>query len=99
MSIVQNDAFFAEGTRFLTPRAFNFVLDSELKRAVRSQSFLTLVIVEARREWDGMMVDADLGTVAAVARVVGNEVRDTDLIGSVENGTLSLALLDADYDN
>ena len=93
------DTFFAEGTRLLTPHAFDFVLDSELKRAVRSQSFLTLIVVDTRREWAGLMVDADEGTVAAVARVVGHEVRDTDLLGSVENGKLSLALLDADYDS
>ena len=96
---MSHDAFFAEGTRFLTPDAFDFVLDNELKRAVRSQSFLTLVVMETSREWDGMTVDADQGTVTAVGRVVGHEIRDTDLLGSVENGKLSLALLDADYDN
>ena len=31
-------------SRVLTPGAFEFVLDSELKRAVRSQNFLTLVV-------------------------------------------------------
>ena len=37
--------FFAEGSRLLTPNAFEFVLDGELKRAVRSQNFLTLVVL------------------------------------------------------
>lgn len=94
-----NDEFFAEGTRLLTPHAFAFVLDSELKRAVRSQNFLTLIVLEARREWDGLTMDADEGTVSEVARIVGHEVRDTDLIGAVENGKMSLVLLDADYDS
>ena len=93
------DQFFEEGTRLLTPRAFDFVLDGELKRAVRSQTFLTLVVLETRREWDGMMVDADEGTVGEVARIVGHEVRDTDLLGVTDHGALSLVLLDADYDN
>ena len=50
--------------KLLTPAAFEFVLDSELKRAVRSQNFLTLVTVEASREWEGMTVTADDGTAA-----------------------------------
>lgn len=93
---MRSDDFFEEGTRLLTPPAFDFVLDSELKRAVRSQSFLTLVVLEARREWDGLTMDADEGTVSEVARIVGHEVRDTDVLGALQNGRLVLVLLDAD---
>ena len=94
-----NDAFFEDGgSRLLTPNAFEFVLDGELKRAVRSQNFLTLVVLEARREWDGVTMTADEGTVEEVAGIVGHEVRDTDLLGRTEHG-LSLVLIDADYDN
>src|SRR5205823_8304981 len=78
---------------------FEFVLDGEMKRAVRSQNYLTLVVLEAHREWDGMSVTADSGTLEKVANIVGHEVRDTDLLGSTENGVLSLVLLDADFDN
>ena len=94
-----SDAFFQEGSRLLTANAFDFVLDGELKRAVRSQNFLTLVVVETRREWDGITVNADEGTVEKVAQLLGHEVRDTDLLGFTNSGTLSLALLDADYSN
>jgi GGDEF domain-containing protein len=52
--------------------------------------------VEARRQWDGMTVTADAGTMGEVARILCHEVRDTDLLGSVENGGLWLALLDTD---
>ena len=93
------DRFFEEGTRLLTPHAFDFVLDSELKRAVRAQNFLTLVMVEARREWDGLTVDADRGTVGDVAAILGHEIRDTDLLGLPDNGVLALVLLDADYES
>jgi GGDEF domain-containing protein len=96
---MSNDAFPDEGSRLLTPHAFEFVLDGELKRAVRSQNFLTLVVLEARREWDGVTMTADEGTVEEVAGIVGNEVRDTDLLGYTEHGELSLVLIDADYDN
>lgn len=96
---MKSDDLFDEGTRLLTPHAFDVVLDSELKRAVRSQSFLTLVVLEARREWDGLTMDADEGTVGDMARIVGHEVRDTDLIGGVRSGRLLLVLLDADDDS
>src|SRR5947208_10851648 len=94
-----SSAFYEEGGRLLTPGAFEFVLDSELKRAVRSQNFLTLVTVEASREWEGMMVTADEGTLHEVADIIGREVRDTDLIGHTEKGTLALVLLDADFEH
>lgn len=94
------DQFYErEGSRLLTPGAFGFVLDTELKRAIRSQNFLTLVVVEARREWEGLEVTADDGTVEAVAQVIGREVRETDLMGRTDTGTLSLVLLDADFDS
>jgi hypothetical protein len=93
------DTFFGTGARVLAPNAFEYVLDGELKRAVRSQNFLTLVVLEASREWDGLTVSADEGTVEEVASVVGHEVRDTDLLGLAENGTLSLVLLDSNYEN
>src|SRR6476660_5638193 len=91
--------FYEENSKLLTPGAFEFVLDSELKRAVRSQNFLTLVTLEASREWEGMMVTADDGTVQEVAQLISKEVRDTDLLGHTERGTLALVLLDADFDH
>jgi GGDEF domain-containing protein len=92
-------SFYEKGSRLLTPGAFEFVLKSELKRAVRSQTFLTLVVVEMTREWEGMSVTADDGTLQEVASLIGREVRATDLLGHSEGGTLALVLLDADLEN
>jgi GGDEF domain-containing protein len=94
-----SSSFYEEGTKLLTPGAFEFVLDSELKRAVRSQNFLTLVVLEAAREWDGVLVTADDGTVHEVAQIIGKEVRDTDLLGHTDKGMLALVLLDADFEH
>jgi hypothetical protein len=94
-----SSSFYEEGSKLLTPGAFEFVLDSELKRAVRSQNFLTLVVLEAAREWEGMMMSADDGTVYQVAQIIGKEVRDTDLIGHTDRGVLALVLLDADFEH
>ena len=94
-----NDSLFDDRARLLTPHAFEFVLDGELRRAVRSQNYLTLVTVETSREFDGMTVAADQGTVGEVAQIIRNEVRDTDVLGVTTHGLLSLVLLDADYEN
>src|SRR5688572_20430949 len=94
-----SSSFYEEGSRLLTPGAFEFVLDSELKRAVRSQNFLTLVTVETSREWEGMMVTADDGTLHEVAQIISREVRDTDLLGHTDKGTIGLVLLDSDFDH
>jgi GGDEF domain-containing protein len=90
---------FDEDSKLLTSGAFAFVLDSELKRAVRSQSYLTLITVEASREQDGAIESADDGTLRQVAQVIGREVRDTDLLGHTDRGTLALVLLDADFEH
>ena len=91
--------FYEENSKLLTQGAFEFVLDSELKRAVRSQNDLTLVTVEASREWEGMTVTADDGTLQEVAQLIGREVRDTDLIGHTDRGTIALVLLDSDFEH
>jgi hypothetical protein len=92
-------SFYEDNSKILTAGAFAFVLDSELKRAVRSQNFLTLVTLEASREWEGMTMTADEGTIQEVADIVGREIRDTDVLGHTDRGTLALVLLDSDFDN
>ena len=92
-------SFYEESSKLLTSGAFEFVLDNELKRAVRSQSYLTLVTVETGREWEGMTVTADDGTLQEVALIIGSEVRDTDLLGHTGRGVLAIVLLDADFEH
>ena len=93
------NAFVQGPSRLLTPDAFEFVLDGEIKRAVRSQSYLTLVIFEIRREWEGMTVTADPEMVDELVQVVRPEVRDSDLLGSTKAGLLSLILLGTDHES
>jgi hypothetical protein len=92
-------SFFEEGSKLLPPGAFEVVLEGELRRAVRSQSFLTLVVVETRCEWAGTMVAADDGIVLKIAQIIGKEVRDTDLLGRPKRGSLALLLIDANLDD
>jgi GGDEF domain-containing protein len=84
----------------LTPEAFDFVLTNELKRAVRSQNFLTLVLLEPslRGAAAGGNGERDQA-VREIARLVSREVRETDLLSHTDKGRLSVVLLDADMHN
>ena len=87
------DPFLEEDLRVLTPEAFDFVLNNELKRAVRSQNFLTLLLLEpTSAESPSERVPA----LRQIARIVSREVRETDLLSRTPEGQLSVVLLDAD---
>jgi diguanylate cyclase (GGDEF)-like protein len=94
------DPFLEEDFRVLTPEAFEFVLNNELKRAVRSQNFLTLVLVEPtiRGVAAGGNGERDLA-VREIARLISRDVRETDLLSHTGHGQLSVVLLDADLQN
>jgi hypothetical protein len=94
------DPFLDDDYRVLTSEAFDFVLGNELKRAVRSQNFLTLVHV--RPEISGAPPGGNLEREQAVqqlARLISRDVRETDLLAQTGTGCLSLVLLDADLQN
>ena len=72
----------------LTTETFEFVLSNELKRAVRSQNFVTLVLMEPG--------GAESATAAReIANVVSRELRETDLLATDER-MVQMVLLDAD---
>jgi GGDEF domain-containing protein len=84
--------FFDETLRVLTPEAFEFVLSNELKRALRSQDLLTLVLLDATAE----SATSEDQPMADMARLVGDELRGTDLIARTGDRQLSLVLFDSD---
>src|SRR5688572_4341121 len=92
------DPFLEEDLRVLTPEAFEFVLNNELKRAVRSQNFLTLLLVEPTPQSGDIPPDR-APAVRQIARIVSREVRETDLLSQTREGQLSVVLLDADLQN
>ena len=94
------ERFLEDDFRVLTPEAFEFVLNNELKRAVRSQNFLTLVVVEPmlRGVPAGPTGERD-EAVRDVAKLGSREVRETDLIARTDRGQLSVVLLDSDLQN
>ena len=88
MHMMTGGAFYEDDSKLLTSGAFEFVLDSELKRAVRSQNYLTLVTLEATREWEGMAVTADAITTSTV-RLLGPD----DVLVSFQRPALEEARL------
>jgi len=94
------DPFLEEDFRVLTPEAFEFVLTNELKRALRSQNFVTLLVVEpAFQGVPGGGNGERARAVREVARLISRDVRETDLISHTSHNQLSVVLLDADLDN
>ena len=91
-----SDPFLQEDFRVLTPEAFDFVLNNELKRAVRSQNFLTLLLVEPTPQRPDQVRE---DVVREIARLVSREVRETDLLSQTTDGQLSVVLLDSDLTN
>ncbi len=86
-----------ENFRVLTTEAFDFVLHNELKRAVRSQNFLTLVHLQptVRGVPGGSGAEPDV-TIEEIARLISRDVRETDLLAHTQTGRLSIVFLDAD---
>ncbi len=94
------DSFLEEDFRVLTPEAFEFVLNNELKRAVRSQNFLTLLLVEPTLPDVPGGGDGERDRlVKHIAALVSRDVRETDLLSQTAQGRLSIVLLDADLQN
>ena len=75
----------------LTPETFDFVLTNELKRAARSQNFVTLVLMQPRAEGRSEAVRETAG-------LVSHELRETDLLGMDDAGVW-MVLLDTDLHN
>ena len=94
------DPFLEENFRVLTPEAFEFVLSNELKRAVRSQNFVTLVLLQPRLEAVAGHSGGDRDQATReVARLITRDMRETDLVSHTAQGQLSVVLLDADMEN
>jgi hypothetical protein len=92
-------SFYEPESRMLASGAFEFVFVRELRRANRSRNFLTLVVMEASSEWEGIIGKAEDTTIREMAEVVGREVREVDLLGRIDAGTLAIVLIDSDYEH
>jgi hypothetical protein len=95
--VTPGDPFLEGDFGVLTPEAFEFVLSNELKRAVRSQNFLTLLVLEPTSA--GAEPGERTRVFREVTELVSREVRETDLVSQTREDQLSIVLLDADLPN
>jgi hypothetical protein len=92
------DGFSGGESRLLTPGALQFVLNRELRRAVRSHSVLGLIVIRADRDHNGSSIPADDRTVEELGVVIEREMREDDLLGYLEPGLLAMVLLNTDFE-
>jgi GGDEF domain-containing protein len=85
---------FDDDVHVLSTDVFDYVFRNELKRAERSQNFVTLAVVQSRGEGHD-----SLKTLRAVAKMISSGIRETDLVGTTPNGQASIVLLDTDPGN
>ena len=64
---------------------------------MRKKGCLIILVIETTRDLDGIKICADDATMHEVAEVLNNEMRDRDLLGYTDAGTLSLVLRSTDY--
>ena len=86
-----NTAAVEHAEKILPPDMFAFEFDAELRRAVRSRSNLTLVVVATNANGDG---EADVMPLKRVAKAICPGIRETDVLG-YSDGALALVLVDA----
>src|SRR5262245_4794349 len=75
---------------------FRFILHWTLRQAIRRANYLSLVTIRASREYAGLSVDVASQSLAELADVVGPTLRETDLMGELEDGRLGILLMHAD---
>ena len=89
------DPFLDESARVVTVEAFDYIFRNELKRAVRAQNFLTLLQLES----SPVPKHERASVIRQLARMVGGDVRETDLVAEGESGRVWVLLLDTDLRN
>ena len=88
---------YPHNPKLLAPTAFRFVLNRELRHAMRANGCLSLLTIETTRDFGGTRVSADDETMHEIAQVLNDQMRDRDLLGYTDAGTLSLVLRSTDY--
>src|SRR5262245_20946978 len=99
-SLVLDDAFrpLGEPQKYVVLPAswFRFILHWTLRQSVRHADYMSLVTIRASREYVGLSVDVGSQSLVELAEVVGPAIRETDLIGELDDGRLGLLLAQAD---
>lgn len=79
-----------QNTAVLEKEFFQYLIRFEIKRAMRYQSFATLLFLEPDQEFDNGM------NLKIFAEIISEELRDSDIIGRVNHVRFGIVLLHAD---
>ena len=80
----------------LSAARFGFMLRWALRLSLRYADYCTLVTVGVRREYVGLTVDLGSRALSGLADLIQPTIRETDLIGGLEDGQLGLLLSHSD---
>jgi hypothetical protein len=75
---------------------FRFIVHWSLRQALRQANYLSLVTIRANREYVGLSVEVAAQSLTELADVVAPLIRESDLMGELDDGQLGLLLLQAD---
>lgn len=80
----------------LSKALFDRLLDLELKRSFRYQSFTSLLLMEAtQNEESSSKENSSVGFLEKLARLLRKELRETDIVGAGE-GSVAVILIHSD---
>jgi GGDEF domain-containing protein len=80
----------------LSSNWFRFILRWALRHALRQSHYLTLVTIQASREYLGLIVEVGSQALTELATAIGPTIRETDLIGEITDGQLGLLFTHVD---
>jgi hypothetical protein len=85
----------AEGT-LLSGKWFRFILRWALWHAIRYGHSVSLITIAALREHAGVTFAGSSALLAELADTISRAIRQTDLVGELEDGQLGIMISDAD---
>ena len=87
-----NSILFDKETETLTSCLFSFLVDWEMKRSLRYQNFVSLLIFEPDQK------PQDTETLRTLVTLIRKHIRETDLIGRIGNTRFGLLLIKSNLD-
>jgi diguanylate cyclase (GGDEF)-like protein len=75
---------------------FDLILEMELKRSLRYQNFISLLLIEANPKVAAARVEENSALSEKMAALIRKELRESDIIGTYDKNTVRVILLYSD---
>jgi diguanylate cyclase (GGDEF)-like protein len=80
----------------LNKELFDLILEMELKRSLRYQNFISLLLIEANPKVAAARVEDNSTLSEKMAALIRKELRESDIIGTYDRNTVRVILLYSD---